>query len=507
MRILIICLLLLSFKPSFAQNKSGNTWVFGGWVAATATFTDTSRPIIFPRFTTPPLYFTQGHSNICDSATGKLLFSCNGMILYDSNCVIMENGDSLVPNRAYTHNPFPNGMLAQNSLILPKGNNGLYYVFVVSVTDSLYNAVWNTQLSSERAPFNILMYHIVDINANNGLGKVISKNNVLLSGKEMHKIGMMACRHANGRDWWLLKQGQYDTNQVIRFLVTPDSIAGPWIQNVTMTDLASYPKTSDLSGQYTFSPNGEKFAYVKQKCQQLYLADFDRCTGELNNSKLINIPIDTTPNLDPKYKYDSLLNGVCFSPNGQFVYISKRWNQYQYEYNQPDSSLAWYHIIQGPDTAMLYFQKYSSLHRGIDGRIYIGNGSAQLKQMSVIDKPDIKGVGCQFCRKCFRLDDTTYMGFGAPPDMPDFNLGASGQVCWPLSQSESEVRSAEWVVYPNPSSTVFIVQNKHGKKKELLNVQGELLFSTKEDIIDVKHLARGMYYLRVEGQVKKVVVE
>ncbi|QLH45495.1 MAG: hypothetical protein HWD58_07720 [Bacteroidota bacterium] len=48
-----------------------------------------------------------------------------------------------------------------------------------------------------------------------------------MSGKEMHKIGMMACRHANGRDWWLLKQGQYDTNQVIRFLVTPDSIAGP----------------------------------------------------------------------------------------------------------------------------------------------------------------------------------------------------------------------------------------------------------------------------------------
>ena len=76
-----------------------------------------------------------------------------------------------------------------------------------------------------------------------------------------------------------------------------------------------------------------------------------------------------------------------------------------------------------------------------------------------------------------------------------------------MSQSESEVRSAEWVVYPNPSSTVFIVQNKHGKKKELYNAQGELLFSTKEDVIDAKHFARGMYYLRVEGQVKKVVVE
>ncbi|MBK8685694.1 MAG: T9SS type A sorting domain-containing protein [Bacteroidetes bacterium] len=76
---------------------------------------------------------------------------------------------------------------------------------------------------------------------------------------------------------------------------------------------------------------------------------------------------------------------------------------------------------------------------------------------------------------------------------------ASG-ICWPLSQSERECD-------PNPSSTVFIIQNKHGKKKELYNVQGELLFSTNEDVIDVKSFAKGMYYLRVEGQVKKVVVE
>lgn len=102
MRILSIILLLLPFL-GLAQNKSGNIWVLGGGRAVTTTFTDTAKPVIYPRFTNPPLYFTQGHSNICDSATGKLLFSCNGMILYDSNCVVMENGDSLVPKRAYTH--------------------------------------------------------------------------------------------------------------------------------------------------------------------------------------------------------------------------------------------------------------------------------------------------------------------------------------------------------------------------------------------------------------------
>ena len=504
---MVLGILCLFCNKVAAQNKSGNNWVFGGPFATKAVFVDTSRPAMIGKYANPYTYYIHGHSTLSDSATGKLLFSCNGMILYDSNCVMMENGDSLVPKRAYTHNAFPNGLLPQNSLILPKGNNGLYYVFVVSVTDSLYNAVWNTQLSSERAAFDILMYHIVDINANNGLGKVISKNNVLLSGKEMHKIGMMACRHANGRDWWLLKQGQYDTNQVIRFLVTPDSIAGPWLQNVTMTDPTSYPKTSDLSGQYAFSPNGEKFAYVKQKCQQLYLADFDRCTGELNNSKLINIPIDTTPNLDPKYKYDSLLNGVCFSPNGQFVYISKRWNQYQYEHNQTDSSLAWYHIIQGPDTSYQKFQGYSSLHRGIDKRIYIGNFAAQYKQMSVIDKPDVKGVGCSFCRKCFRLDDTTYMGFGAPPDMPDFTIGTSNTTCWPLATPSIENNREALLVYPNPSHTTFYFKNKTGQRKYLYNTLGQLIRTTQSNEMDIRGVPPGLYYVQCDGETRKVVVE
>jgi len=296
------------------------------------------------------------------------LFSCNGMIMYDSNCVMMDNGDSLVPFGAYTHNAFPNGMHTQNSLILPKSNSGLYYVFIPTVSDSLYNAIWGPQIG-DRAAFDLLLYHIVDINANGGLGKVISKNNVLLKGVEMQKIGMMACRHANGRDWWLVKQGRYDTNEVYRFLVKPDTIEGPWIQTFS----APHYSPRDLTGQAAFSPDGKKYAFVHALTQQLFMADFDRCTGELLNPKLFNVPIDTTPSTDPKYKYDSLLNGVCFSPNSQFVYISKRWNQYQFEFNEPDSSLAWYHIIQGPDTSMQKFQWYSSLHRGVDGRIYIGN--------------------------------------------------------------------------------------------------------------------------------------
>ncbi len=501
-RIIIHVVFFLCFcsQWALAQNKSGNTWMFGGPWSVRCVFADTSKPLVIPQYNNPFTYSMHGHSNICDSATGKLLFSCNGMILFDSNAAKMDNGDSLVPQKIYKHNPFPQGLTTQNSIILPKGSNGLYYVIIPTVTDSLYDVV---QLGSDRAPFDLILYHIVDSNANNGWGKFISKNNVLLNNVEMHKIGMMACRHANGRDWWLLKQGRYDTNEVYRFLVKPDTIEGPWIQTFS----APHYSPRDLTGQSAFSPDGKKFAFVHALTQQLFMADFDRCTGELLNPKLYNVPIDTTPSTDPKYKYDSVFNGVCFSSNNQFVYISKRWNQYQFEYDEPDSSLAWYHVFQGPDTSMQKFQAYSSLHRGIDGRIYIGNIGGQHKQMSVIDKPDIKGPGCSFCRKCFRLDDTTQMGFGAPPDLPDFNLGPQPGPCWPLGSSEHVALRTELEVYPNPSSTVFYIKNKQGKRKELYTMLGELLYATVKDEIDVRGGAKGMYYLRCEGITKKVIVE
>ena len=47
-----------------------------------------------------------------------------------------------------------------------------------------------------------LYYSIVDLSYNNGLGKVISKNNKLLSGNMAD--GVSAVKHGNGRDWWII---------------------------------------------------------------------------------------------------------------------------------------------------------------------------------------------------------------------------------------------------------------------------------------------------------------
>jgi hypothetical protein len=462
-----------------------------------------------------PYIYSVGHSNICDSASGKLLFTCNGMIIYDTTGNIMQNGDSLQPLKVYTHNAYPNAVITQGSLILPKGMNGQYYVFVPTVSDTTYNTYWTGASGLPKAPFDMLYVNVVDMQANGGLGSVIVKNKKLLHDIEMMKVGMQACRHANGRDWWLVKQGGYYKNELIKYLVTKDSIYGPYTQNFAEPALEYF----DLNGQIAFSPDGKKFASAISKNRQFFLADFDRCSGEFSNPQVKYVPLDSTtiPNPLPQYIIDSGMNGVCFSPNGNYLYISRRFNIYQYEYGESDSSLAWVRVQHGPDTTYNKFQAYGHLYRGPDNRIYIGNEGGTAKQFSVLDYPNSKGLACGFCRKCFRID-TAGGGLNAPPNMPDYTLGADmSKVCWPLSSQQYEVGSEQVVVWPNPSSTRidvrYEIRDKRKASLEIYNTIGQRVYSsqishlTSHVSIDVSNLSTGIYYLRVENQVVKVVVE
>lgn len=503
--IIIIC--LLSYL-GFTQNKMGYTWIVGN-NASYGQFDGTATPPqvgsvytqASPNF---PYIFGQGQSNISDSATGKLVFLCNGYVLYDTLGNIIQNGDSLVPEKIYTHNAYPASFYTQSSIILPKGNNGLFYIFTPTLSDSAYNFFVTNGGGGGKVPFDLLLYHVLDMNANGGAGKVIEKNKKLLSEVELSKVMMQACRHSNGVDWWLLKQGRYGTNEIYRFLVTKDSIYGPYIQTFVVPKFDSV----DLWGQMAFSADGTKFASAGTKVSKLFLADFDRCTGELANPQVFNIPRDSTsyPQIDNYPSRDTITAGICFSSNGQFIYITKLYNIYQYEYGEADSALAWFNVKRGGDTTYLAFEMYGQLLRGPNGRIYIGKQGGSLKQFSVIDNPDIKGTGCNFCRKCFRVD-SALGGLNSPPNMPDYELGPNGVTCWPLQNEEFLNLNSELDVYPNPASDKLYIRNVANKKKEFYNMVGTLVYSTLKDEIEISNFAKGVYFIRCDGKGKKVIIE
>lgn len=514
---LIVLIAFFSFN-CLAQNKSGNVWVTGGG-AMLISFTDTSKPStsqIFPNFN--GLSFARSSSTICDSSTGNLIFMCNGYVIYESSGVVIEKGDSLVPNKIYHHNAYPDGQATQGSLILPKGNNGFYYVFTPTITDSMYD-YWINNPQYQKVPFDLLQYHIVDMNANGGMGKVVQKNIPLLTNVEMAKVGMMACRHANGYDWWLVKQG-FDTNMVYTFLVTKDTVELKHTQGFAEPHFGNY----DLFGQACFSTDGSKYAFatggVSSNGSQLYIADFDRCTGLLSNPITINVPIDSTnyPFFDNQGKRDSAILGVCFSPNDSFLYINKYFNTYQYEYNNADSMQAWY-LVHRYDTLAEY-SLFGQLQKGIDGRIYMGKHSGYQLFNNVINKPNIKGAGCDFCQFC--LDFSAFNGAStSPPNMPDFNLGAL-LPCYPLESSEVFVESSEMEVYPNPASTDINIDYNFDKNEiadlviyDMLGreyIKAKLYGNVSHAKINTTQLMTGMYLYKISKKDKsnytgKLIIE
>jgi hypothetical protein len=498
-QIIVLTLLIFYCHSCSAQNKMGNTWVIGQMGDQAIFKADTSKPLIRnnPHITTQYHEFLNGTSVISDSAAGKLLLMCNGAQIFDTMGVLINNGDHLIPNNQYYSNSYPgaSNSFNQNSIILPKGNNQ-YYVFTPCMTDALYN----TQFNINKFNYNLMRYHVVDMNANNGAGKVIVKNKDLPTGGLLNLVGMQACRHANGIDWWLLKNGA-PNNVIYRYLVKSDTIMRPLIQSFTSP---LWDDRGTRYGQSCFSKDGTKYAYCTGVQDSFFMADFNRFTGMLSNPKSIKAPVDSLYiQVDPYI--DSINTGVCFSDNGKFLYFSRYENIYQYDLNEPDPSKAWYTVKHGWDTSA--FMGYYGLFKGPDSRIYIGHVSGGTKQMSVINNPDNKGVACNFCAKCLR-NDGSLLGLQSPPNMPDYNLGP----IYPNSiKPEPFVNKKELLVYPNPAGSVVYIQQIIGNTVSIVNVLGQVVHTqaviNNNAQFNVAHLPRGLYSIKSTTQVCKVVLE
>jgi len=144
------------------------------------------------------------------------------------------------------------------------------------------------------------------MNKNGGKGEVIAKNQILVQDSLIPNLE--AVKHANGEDWWILTP-ETNNNKFYRFLITKDSILGPYSQTAGTT----YP--GDLFSQAVFSPDGTKYAKY-DTYNNLDIFDFDRCTGLLSNHQ--NIFVHDTADM----AIGAAVAGIAFSPNSQYLYVS-----------------------------------------------------------------------------------------------------------------------------------------------------------------------------------------
>jgi hypothetical protein len=496
--ITIITLLLFSGRVISQPANFNKVWVQGTGVSYTTKFTATGTVNNFlDTFLTPA--FMEGNSNICDS-NGNLLLCSDGFQVYDKNVNVLDGGNVLVPQQMFNYNGYEFSLISQSSIFLPMANRK-YYFITPTASDNEINTYWNNP-NSGRALFDLLLYNVIDMNANSGAGKVTRRMVPLLQNVELSKSQMMACRHGDGKAWWLLKQA-HDTNMVYKFLFTQDSVYGPFVQGFAAPHFTKW----DILGQSVFSKDGTKYATICSGIggtEKVFVADFDRCSGDLRNPKVYAVP-------PQKYLYDTtqydLTNGAAFSPNGRFLYI----NGYDYvlqmdlQAGNPDTT--WVKVA-GADTTFNVFQEYSAMYLGHDDKLYIGNFNATGAEMSLINNPDNKGVGCGFCPKCLRFpiyyyNGQPFAGISTPPCMPNYALGKDpARTCFAMGIDQQEKQETYFTVYPNPAQDYLSIETNQPANMvfTLTDITGKSLLQqpvTNGARVDITGIPSGLYLYRV----------
>jgi outer membrane protein OmpA-like peptidoglycan-associated protein len=343
-----------------AQFESSK-WLFGNGGAIDFT---SGKPVAFSG---SKIRTSEGCSSMSTSK-GDLLFYTDGVTIWNKNNEEMPNGKNLNGNFSST----------QSSIIVPlPESTTIFYVFTMD---------WEAHKGG-------FCYSIVDLTRQSGLGDVTLKNQqIKLNCAE--KLG--AIRHANNKDIWLIIH-EYGSNAFMAYLLTKDGLVHkPVITNIGL----KYDKSLyNTIGYLKISPDKKKLAVAINGDCIVQLFDFDSGNGTL--SKMVTL------------KFENGMNpyGLEFSPNGKLLYVSLATKgdvfqadltgRNEYEIQKSLCSVVTPTIKKG----------LGALQLASDGKIYVAE--YQSKSLSVIEKPDIVGRGCNFVSNAIALNNGTCM-FGLP---------------------------------------------------------------------------------------------
>jgi hypothetical protein len=489
MRKNILLLIILLCATITGAQQHDNIWLFGyesytnteGWGGSVMDFSEDTLNIYY-EYRDMNLDFT--NASICDP-TGNLLFYTNGIYIANVIHEPMENGGGLNPGEFADNNSVYGYILEQGAIALPfPGSDSLYYLIHANREYPTDQLDWHSSK---------LYNTLIDISSNNGLGKVIQKNVIVID--DLLDLGKItATKHANGSDWWILVR-QYNKNSYYSLLISPEGVINYGVQEFENPFIIG-------SGQAVFSPDGNKYAlYSLYDHENLYLNiyDFDRCTGLLSN------PIQ-------EMFFDTIWSGgVSISPNSRFLYVSHYNYIFQYDLWADD-------ILSTKDTVAIYDgyeivitptftlpTRFFLMQLGPDGRIYI-NCPTSGNLLHVINNPDLAGDACDVQQHSIELP--TYNLFSLP-NFPNYRLG-------PLPDSACDTTSAiaepfitrpSVSVFPNPATDQLTLEFEENIESEheltIYSVTGQQYASYKltEDqksfLIDISIIPSGLYFYKI----------
>ncbi len=429
--------------------------------------------------------FFETNANI-SSNKDSFLFSTNGIWILNSANDTMQNGSGLAPSLFTSIWHSYGSTISQAALIIPfpEDTNKYYLFHETGYFDTAFNFF----------PPHQLLLTTIDMSLDGGKGAVTQKNipiyyDSLLFGK------LTACKHANGRDWWVIAHRKH-SDLFNKFLVTPQGVLGPYSQNIGNVIFEG------AIGQAVFSPDGKHYAYYSMD-DGIEIFDFDRCSGDFYHHTHIS-------NLDSV----GFAAGVAFSPNSEYLYVSSYQNVYQYNVLDPN-------IASTIDTVAVYdgfisttYTEFYLAQLAPDGKIYICTPRGT-ERFHVINYPDSDGASCGFVQHGILLHE---YNSGSIPNHPNYFLGAdSGSVCDTLmlgtSNLLSEKRKLTINLYPNPSKDKLIVSYQPFDKPqtlEVVDISGKTILKSnvpqwsQYQSLDISKLFEGIYLCRLVCRDKMV---
>jgi hypothetical protein len=422
------------------------------------------------------------NSSICDKD--------GNLVLYTNGCAILQADHKPVPGaeaitKGYAADQtckFGDGYNTARSLFLPdyQEREG-FTLFHIS-----YN--WQPALKTQ------LMYSRVIPNVQTKWRAVFT-DSLIMPNLEID-IKQAACRHANGRDWWIVNPLRYEP-KAITLLYSKGEIKQQWIQNID-----TVPVHFTFGGA-DFTPDGHKYIFYEFKTG-VRIYDFDRCTGKISNPKYIkdNVPMDSTQ-----------VGEMVISPNSRFLYLNRGYNILQYDLEANNIGASRTEITSFVTDSITrdngFPINYYAGRVGPDGKIYIC-GANGFRYIHIIEKPNEKGRACNlrpYMLPAYNSADLAYY--------PNFKLGAlKGSPCDTLTTAlkEPERRRVEIKAYPNPTdgllNLTFYNNNTLSEEPhivQIFNTVGTVvkqieLKSLQDTNIDTQGMASGVYILKVSAK-------
>lgn len=479
--ILIAVLINLATFSASSQNRS-TIWQLGRVNVSTgySYFLDFSSSQVNTETIERKLKFFNTNASICDTI-GQLLFYTNGVWIANKNHDSLFNSQAFNPGFSTDfYGQDDEGLgLVQAVIILPKPGNGFKYSMFYVTAELVTAHGWVNQAQ----PLYLSMSEI-DLFLDGGLG-AISENekNVHVINDTISQGRIAACKHGNGRDWWVVTHKFYsDIYYILR--VTPDTI-----YNKTQQIGNSF-YSDDIAGMAVFSPDGSKYAHLNIN-DTIDLLSFDRCSGEFSNFIELSVPDTST--------FSATL-GCSFSANNRFLYVSTYLSLYQFDTwaNDIQASMlkvgSWEDQTGWPDWFFLH-------QLAPDGKIYISlfNGDHWLH---VINDPDSLGVSCNFVQGGLILPQVATNN--SLPNLPNYDLGPlQGSPCDTVytSNPNSSIISTLFKLSPNPVSDWLSLSYsiKDDCQLYLYNMNGEQVAAIslfpyfKSRVLNVSHLPSGIY--------------